>query len=203
MQVEALTHAEQQILLNLARQSIECAVSGQALPELDIEALPPRLREDGAAFVTLTYASDGALRGCIGGLEARVPLAQDVCEHAAAAALDDYRFTPVMPSEVPHLHIEISVLTSPQALKYERPTDLPGLLRPGIDGVTLRDGFNRATYLPQVWEKLPDPREFLSSLCAKMGAAADLWMQKVLYVQVYQVIMFEENPPEPGGQPQK
>jgi AMMECR1 domain-containing protein len=108
-----------------------------------------------------------------------------------------------MPSEVPHLHIEISVLTSPQTLKYERPTDLPGLLRPGIDGVTLRDGFNRATYLPQVWEKLPDPREFLGSLCTKMGAAADLWMQKVLHVQVYQVIMFEEAPPEPGGQPQK
>ena len=203
MLVEALTKSEQQILLELARQSIERAVSGEGLPELDLEALPARLREDGAAFVTLTYASDGALRGCIGGLEPRVPLAQDVCEHAAAAALDDYRFLPVTASEVPHLHIEISVLTSPQTLQYDRPADLPGLLRPYIDGVTLRDGFNRATYLPQVWEKLPVPHEFLSSLCTKMGAEADLWMQKVLHAQVYQVIMFEEAPPEPGGQPQK
>lgn len=192
MEIENLTHHEQQILLGLARQSVERAAAGQSLPEIDLETLPERLRVDAAAFVTLTTAATGALRGCIGGLEARLPLAQDVCEHAAAAARDDYRFNPVQPHEVPHLCIEISVLTTPRDLAYQHPAELPGLLRPGIDGVTLRDGYKRATYLPQVWEKLPDPREFLSSLCGKMGAPPDLWQRRLLHVQLYQVLCFEE-----------
>lgn len=191
MESTVLTNEEQEILLGLARRSIELAVSGRDLPQVDLEQLPPRLREDGVCFVTLTEAG-GELRGCIGGLQATQPLALDVCQHAASAALDDYRFSPVRPVEVPCLRIEISVLTAPQPLTYDSPQRLPQLLRPGVDGVVLRDGLRRATFLPQVWEKLPDPRAFLNHLCQKMGGPNDLWQQKMLEIETYQVMEFHE-----------
>ena len=189
---QTISMEDRSVLLELARRSITLAVSGQALPVLDLEALPARLREDGVCFVTL-FNADGGLRGCIGGLEATRPLAQDVCEHAAAAALDDFRFRPVQPEEVVTLCIEISVLTPPTSLVCDNPAALPSQLRPGIDGVILRDGMHRATFLPQVWEKLPDPCSFLSHLCQKMGAPADLWKRKCLQVEVYQVEEFHDG----------
>ena len=190
-QTDVLTHPERSQLLLLARQAIEKAVEGEGyiLPELS--CLSPRLRADGACFVTLTQAN-GELRGCIGGLEAVNPLALDVCEHAAAAAMEDYRFMPVRPEEVAGLHIEISRLTPPQPLAYDRPEDLPGLLRPNIDGVVLRDGGRRATFLPQVWEKLPDPRAFLNHLCQKMGLPSDQWKRRKMQVEIYHVEEFHE-----------
>ncbi len=191
MTTESLTPEERQLLLQLARQSIERAVCGIPHPPPDLKKLPPRLVEDGVCFVTLT-TEDGELRGCIGGLEARQPLALDVCEHAVAATLEDYRFRPVCPEEVPHLRIEISRLTTPVPLEYDRPEDLPALLHPGEDGVILMDGMRRATFLPQVWEKLPEPTAFLSHLCRKMGAPADLWRVKKLKVYVYHVEEFHE-----------
>jgi len=187
-----LTDEERAFLLRLARQSIEAATQGMPLPELDLAQLPPSLREEGATFVTLTDARD-ELRGCIGALEAYQPLALDVREHAVAAALDDYRFQPVQAGEVARLHIEISRLTPPQPLNYDRPEELPERLRPGVDGVILRDGFRRATFLPQVWEKLPDAEVFLGHLCQKMGAAGDLWRRKILAVEIYQVEEFQEE----------
>lgn len=190
-QMDLLTHQERSQLLLLARQAIEKAVEGEGylLPELS--CLSPRLRADGSCFVTLTEA-DGALRGCIGGLEAVRPLAMDVVEHAAAAAMEDYRFMPVRPEEVADLRIEISRLTSPRPLAYDRPEDLPGLLHPGVDGVVLRDGGRRATFLPQVWEKLPDPRAFLGHLCQKMGLPSDQWQRHKMQVEIYQVEEFHE-----------
>lgn len=190
MNENRLSLAERQALLRLARRSIECAAAGQPLPEIPPEARTPALSAPGAAFVTLTI--DGQLRGCIGSLEAVQPLAEDVREHAADAAVNDYRFAPVRPAEVPRLHIEISRLTAPQPLEYASPEELPGKLRPGIDGVVLRDGSRRATFLPQVWQSLPAPVTFLNQLCQKMGAPAGLWRQKMLSVQVYQVEEFEE-----------
>jgi AmmeMemoRadiSam system protein A len=109
-----------------------------------------------------------------------------------AAALQDYRFPPVPLEELPEIEIEISRLTTPQPLEYADATDLVSALRPGVDGVTLRDGWRRATFLPQVWEKLPDPEMFLSHLCDKMGAAPDLWRRKKLDVSIYQVEEFHE-----------
>ena len=109
------------------------------------------------------------------------------------AAVDDYRFAQVRPQEVDSLEFEISILTVPQPVKYQKPVELISKLRPGIDGVILRDGLSRATFLPQVWEKLEDPEEFLTHLCLKMGAAADLWKKKVLNVQTYQVEEFSEK----------
>ncbi|HEX9018613.1 MAG TPA: AmmeMemoRadiSam system protein A [Anaerolineaceae bacterium] len=191
MEYECLSAEERAVLLKLARQSIEYAASGRVMPPVDLETLPPRLREEGVCLVTLTE-NDGQLRGCIGGLEARLPLALDVCEHAAAAATEDFRFSPVRPAEVPRLHIEISRLTPPQPREYETPVDLLAMLQRGVDGVVLHDGYHRATFLPQVWEKLPDPSRFLSQLCEKMGAPADLWRRKKLQVETYQVEEFHE-----------
>lgn len=187
---DRLTEEERKLLLQIARQALEAGVKGEPLPPLHLESLPPRLRQNGSAFVTLTRR--GQLRGCIGGLEAYQPLAEDVRQHAIAAALQDYRFPPVEPYELPEIQIEISRLSTPLPLEYEKPEDLPKLLRPGVDGVVLRDGLRRATFLPQVWDKIPDPMLFLDMLCQKMGAPADLWRRKKLEVLIYQVEEFHE-----------
>jgi AmmeMemoRadiSam system protein A len=186
-----LSVSEKQFLLRLARESIEAAVRGHAPPPVDPVRLTPALLRTGTCFVTLT--EHGELRGCIGGLLAQAPLYEDVREHAAQAALRDYRFPPVMPDEVPHLEIEISVLTEPQSLKYDSPDDLLHRLRPLVDGVILSHGHRRATFLPQVWERVPDPELFLSMLCEKMGAPPDTWRHTQLDVQTYQVEMFSET----------
>ena len=189
--VKALNEQEKSILLNLARRSIELAVNQRPLPQLNLEDYSPPLREISSSFVTLMIR--GELRGCIGALEPYQPLVQDVCEHAAAAALEDYRFSPLTPAEVPLIEIEISRLTPPQPMEYKNPQDLLNCLRPNIDGVVLRDGHRRSTFLPQVWEKLPDPAAFLSQLCQKMGAPANLWRRKPLEVFIYQVEEFREE----------
>ena len=187
---DQLSPEERDVLLKIARQAMEAAVRGQLQPELNAAGLPARLLSPGATFVTLTVG--GVLRGCIGALEAHHPLAEDVREHAVAAALEDYRFPPVHPSELPEILIEISRLTRPQLLEYETTEQLPGLLRRGVDGVIMRDGLRRATFLPQVWEKLPDPEMFLAHLCQKMGAPSNLWRVKKLQVAIYQVEEFHE-----------
>jgi len=187
---DPLTNEEKQVLLRLARSAIERAVRGEEPPPIKAAELTPRLRETAASFVTLTI--EGDLRGCIGALEPSMPLIEDVREHAAAAALDDPRFMPVRPDELERIEIEVSRLTLPVALDYADAADLLNKLRPGIDGVILREGRRRATFLPQVWEKLPDKAAFLDQLCAKMGAAPDAWRQRHLEVLTYQVEEFHE-----------
>lgn len=186
-----LTAEEKDFLLRLAREALHCAVNRLPPPRLDLAALSETLRQPGASFVTLTER--GELRGCIGALEPYQPLAEDVREHAAAAALEDWRFPNVAPGELPAIHIEVSRLTTPARLEYEKPEDLLKLLRPGVDGVVLRDGGRRATFLPQVWEKIPDTAAFLGQLCQKMGAPQDLWKRKKLDVLLYQVEEFHEK----------
>jgi AmmeMemoRadiSam system protein A len=188
--LDRLTPVEKDVLLQQARQALEAGVRGQPLPPIDPSTLSPRLRQPGASFVTLTKR--GQLRGCIGALEPYQSLVEDVREHAVAAALEDYRFPTVQPPELPEIQIEVSRLTLPQPFDYDRPEDLLQRLRPGVDGVIMRDGFRRATFLPQVWEKLPDPATFLSYLCDKMGASPDLWRHKKLEVLRYQVEEFHE-----------
>jgi len=185
-----LSSFEKQILLRIAREAIEAAVHGRPLPDLDLTNLPTALQENGACFVTLTIA--GRLRGCIGILEAYQPLAQDVQEHAVAAAMEDYRFSPLRDDEFDQINIEISRLTPTTQLSYSQPAELPHLLHPFVDGVVLQDGYRRATFLPQVWEQLPDAEEFLTHLCLKMGASGNLWRQKVLQVGIYSVEEFNE-----------
>jgi AmmeMemoRadiSam system protein A len=187
---DQLTLEEKQTLLRLARQSLELGVRGEKLPPLDWDSLSPTLRADGASFVTLTEHGD--LRGCIGALEAYQPLVEDVREHAVAAALNDYRFPPVQVAELIGISLEVSRLTAPVPLEYTSPEDLVAKLRPGVDGVILRDGGRRATFLPQVWEKLPDAENFLDNLCHKMGDSPNLWRHKHLEVLTYQVEEFHE-----------
>jgi AmmeMemoRadiSam system protein A len=185
-----LTREERTILLAQARYSIEAGVRAISLEPLHLDDYPQRLRQPGVTFVTLTI--DGMLRGCVGALDAYQPLIEDVREHALAAALEDFRFPPVQPDELEKISIEISRLTTPRPLDYDDPDDLLNKLHPGVDGVVLKDGLRRATFLPQVWEKLPFPVTFLEHLCQKMGGPADLWRQRLLEVLIYQVEEFHE-----------
>lgn len=186
-----LSLAEKQFLLALAREALEAAARGQKSPPPDADSLPPALREPGSSFVTLMRA--GQLRGCIGGLAPDEPLWEDVRRHAAAAALDDYRFPPVAPDELAQIEVEVSVLTPPQPLHFESPDELMRKLRPGVDGVVLVDGRHRATFLPQVWEHAPEPEQFLELLCDKLGGDPHRWRRGGLKVEIYQVIKFTET----------
>ena len=187
---EDLTQEEKQFLLHLARQVLERAVRREKLPPLELESLSPCLQAEGASFVTLTKG--GELRGCVGALEPYQPLAEDVREHTVAAALEDFRFPPVQPDELPQIEVEVSRLTRPVPLTYDGPEDLLAKLQPGLDGVVIRDGFRSATFLPQVWDKIPDKVDFLDQLCWKMGAEPDLWRRKKLEVLIYRVEEFHE-----------
>ena len=188
---DQLTDDEKQTLLHLAREAMERGVKGMKLPALDMNALTPHLSEDGASFVTLTI--HGELRGCIGALEAYQPLAKDVREHAIAAALEDPRFRPVDESELNRIQLEVSRLTAPRLLEYSSAEDLLVKLHPHVDGVILKDGYRRSTFLPQVWKQIPDPADFLDHLCSKMGARKNLWRDTKLQVFVYQVEEFREK----------
>ncbi|HEX5836718.1 MAG TPA: AmmeMemoRadiSam system protein A [Anaerolineales bacterium] len=188
---DRLSPDEQQALLRLAREALERGVRGETLPPLDPSSLTARLQESGATFITLTR--DGQLRGCIGTLEPYQSLAEDVREHAVAAALEDPRFPPVSEPELDRIQIEVSRLTRPVPLEYRDADDLLSKLRPHVDGVILRDGPRRSTFLPQVWEKIPDPAEFLENLCYKMGTDPHLWRKKHLEVLIYQVEEFHES----------
>jgi AmmeMemoRadiSam system protein A len=165
-------------------------VKGEALPALDLSSLPLPLREEGSSFITLTMG--GHLRGCIGSLEPSQSLAQDVRDHAVAAALNDPRFPAVREEEVDQIQIEVSRLTRPVPLDYKDAEDLLSKLHPFVDGVILRDAYHRATFLPQVWEKVPEPTEFMDNLCYKMGLEPDLWRRKHFEVLTYQVEDFHE-----------
>lgn len=188
---DELTLEEKQTLLRLARDAMTCGVKGEKMPPLDASSLPARLREQGASFITLTVR--GELRGCIGALEPYQSLAEDVCEHAVSAALEDPRFPPVTKDELSRIRIEVSRLTRPSPLAYKDADDLLSKLRPYVDGVILRDGMHRrVTFLPQVWEKIPDPAEFLNHLCQKMGVSETSWRSKHLEVLTYQVEEFHE-----------
>jgi len=188
---ENLTLDEQKTLLRIAREAIEYRVRGEKLPPIQKETLSPSLKEEGATFITLTI--QGQLRGCIGALEAYQPLVDDVREHAVAAALEDPRFPPLGEAELSRIQIEVSRLTRPVPLEYTDADDLLSKLRPHIDGVILKDGLRRATFLPQVWEKIPDPSEFMNNLCYKMGMVHHHWRNKHFDVLIYQVEEFSDD----------
>lgn len=185
-----LSTQEGQVLLTVARQAIKSHLSGDGIPKLDLNDYSTALSGDGACFVTLTM--DGVLRGCIGSIEATQPLVVDVQARAVAAAFEDPRFPKLKPEEYPEIKIEVSRLTTPERLQYSSPEDLVEKLKPGVDGVILRKNFSRATFLPQVWEGLPDPEQFLGRLCMKMGLDPAGWRNQHLDVEVYQVEKFSE-----------
>ena len=138
---------------------------------------PPLLREKRAAFVTLQ--KDGELRGCIGSVEAVHPLAQDVAINAFKSAFHDPRFSRLKPEETETLHISISILTTPTRLLVSSEADLIEQLRPGVDGLILKERNRRATFLPSVWETIPDPGEYVLHLKQKGGWAKGHWSGKM------------------------
>ena len=188
---DKLTEGEKKTLLRLAREALQAGVTEHKIAAVGPDDLTSTLRAPGASFVTLTIG--GQLRGCIGALEPYQPLVEDVREHAVAAAMEDPRFPPVSRAEIGEIEIEVSRLTTPRELEYSDAEDLLKKLRPGVDGVVIRDGFRRATFLPQVWEKIPDKADFMDNLCYKMGAAPDTWRRKHLQVLTYEVEEFREE----------
>jgi len=187
---DQLSVEEEKFLLQLARAALEVGVQGDPLPQLELTSLSSKLIQPGATFITLTKNQD--LRGCIGSLEATRPLAEDVRVHAVAAALEDFRFPPVQEDEIPQISIEISRLTTPAKIAFEDTDELFSQIRPGIDGVVIKKGVRRATFLPQVWEKVPDVEIFLEMLCRKMGASAECWRSMSVEIFTYQVEKFCE-----------
>lgn len=174
---ECLPPKERGILLEVARRSIQSGLDLGSRLNIRIEDYPENLHEKRACFVTLNKC--GALRGCIGHLEAVQPLVTDVVENAHAAAFRDPRFPPLQSSELEALDIHISVLTPASPLPFTSEKDLLDNLRPGIDGLILQSGSRRGTFLPSVWESLPEPREFLRHLKLKAGMTADYWSDDI------------------------
>ncbi len=175
---KCLPPEERGILLTLTRNSIQSGLDRGSQLGIRIEDYSERLREKRACFVTLN--KHGALRGCIGHLEAVQPLAADVVENAYSAAFHDPRFPPLQISELDSLDIHISVLTPASPLPFTTERDLVDKLQPGIDGLIIHSGSRRGTFLPSVWKSLPEPREFLRHLKLKAGMTADYWSDDIL-----------------------
>lgn len=188
---DVYTEADRAFLLGLARRTISDVVLKRKLLQPDSDQIPEKLNHRRACFVTLRL--DGALRGCIGTILPEEPLYQTVIHMANRAAAHDTRFQPVTSDELDKLNIEISVLTVPQPLEFDSPEELLEKLRPGVDGVVLRLGPRRSTFLPQVWEHLSDKREFLSRLCQKAKLGPSDWRNPNLKIETYQAEAFEEK----------
>jgi AmmeMemoRadiSam system protein A len=184
-----LADAAGPVLTALARQAISEAFQAlpkPATPELEFLSRP------GASFVTLTQ--DGQLRGCIGTLEAHRPLGADIRSNARAAAFFDPRFPPLRADELDRTRIEVSVLSVPEPIQFSDRADLVAQLRPGVDGLILDADQGHATFLPQVWDQLPEPEVFLRHLLRKAGLPAQYWGPDVRVAR-YVVTAFEEDFP--------
>lgn len=186
---QKLNLSERKFLLELARRAIGSRIWNLESRIKNIE-IGKKLKERRACFVTLTI--DGELRGCIGHLEPVQELYQDVIENAKAAAFEDPRFPPLSVEELKKIKIEISVLDKPKKFEYQTAEELVDYLGKNRPGVILSKGWNRATFLPQVWEEIPEASEFLGHLCLKAGLNKDEW-QKGVEIQVCGVEKFEED----------
>ena len=176
-------------LLHLARQSITQRFSGKQSPP-ELSSFSPTLQEPGACFVTLRINQE--LRGCIGSLQSQRPLAQDVWENAQSAAFRDPRFPPLQKEELDRLVISISVLTPSEKFNATDEQDLLSKLRPGVDGLTISSGYRKATFLPAVWENLPEPDQFLFYLKQKAGIPTSEWPDDI-QLERYRSVSFEES----------
>jgi AmmeMemoRadiSam system protein A len=181
-----LSPAVRSWLLKLARTSLVAYVKGEKVP--DPVDPPAGVTNNAGCFVTLTKG--GQLRGCIGYIEPTKPLYRAVIENAGNAALQDPRFPAVTASELPEIKLEVSVLTVPQPLEYKDPDDLLAKLVPGRDGIILEKGWAHSTFLPQVWDQLPDKVDFLQHLSLKGGMTVDGW--KTATVKRYFAVHFSE-----------
>lgn len=178
------------ILLRIAKTSILQKFSGDfAVPRGAVLKQYPQFKEMGATFVTLK--TGGSLRGCIGSVIAHQPLIDDLIQNAQSAAFKDPRFSPLTPDELSTLTIEVSVLTKPQLLIYKDYRDLIQKITPHQDGLILQYRHYKGTFLPQVWEQLPDPHQFLEHLAYKANANPSIYEHRP-DIYLYRVEAIEE-----------
>ena len=171
-----LSAADRATLLDMARESIQCGLTGTRLPVV-LDRLSESLRAPRASFVTLLI--DDQLHGCIGTLEAYRPLAEDVMSNAYGAAFEDPRFERLSTAEFSRVVIQLSLLSRPEPMQFVSEQDLLDQIRPGVDGLVLNVGAKRATFLPSVWAQLPDRRVFLQQLKRKAGLDSDKWSASI------------------------
>ena len=183
----SLNNLQKTKLLDLAKASIQHGLETSQPLSIDWRNYPAELTEKRASFVTLER--QGLLRGCIGTLEALRPLAQDIVENAFAAAFRDPRFPPLTNAEFADLDVHISILSPAEPLHFSSEKDLIAQLQPGLDGLILKEGHQRGTFLPSVWDQLPDPQQFLQHLKQKAGLPIDYWSD-TLKVSRYRTDMF-------------
>jgi AmmeMemoRadiSam system protein A len=188
---DQLTAEEGRYLLSVARQTIEEALFRNTREPGEESGFSSKFSDRRGTFVTLT--TQGQLRGCIGHIIPQEPLIEGVKINAINAAFRDPRFKPLTREEFGKIQIEVSILTEPKPLAYEDEKDLLVKLRAGIDGLIIKKGGRQATFLPQVWEQLPDKKAFLTHLCMKAGLDADEWKRGELEISTYQVQAFEEE----------
>ena len=179
------------ILLKIAKNSILQKLNlAHALDKSKLTQDYPYLTKKGASFVTLHYDKD--LRGCIGSLVAHRTLFDDIVSNAISAAFGDPRFSPLKKEELPHINLEVSVLTQPKLLKYDDFEDLSKKIRPSIDGLILKHNGYRGTFLPQVWKQLPNAKTFLEHLSYKSRATPSIFKEHP-EIYTYQVDAIEEK----------
>ncbi len=174
------------VLLSAARG----AIAERLGRECSAPAAHEALDRPGATFVTLTQ--QGKLRGCIGSLEAHRALGRDVRENALAAAFRDPRFAPLAVEEFEATRVEVSLLTPAVAMSFRDEADFMAQLRPGVDGIVLQYGHHRSTFLPQVWESLPEPQQFMQQLKRKAGLPPNFWHEEVSIAR-YEVTKWKED----------
>ncbi len=173
---------ERSVMLQTARDSIAQGLAQHHPTALDLSRYSKLLLEPGACFVTLHLGKH--LRGCIGSLQAHQPLIADVALNAFNAAFGDPRFLPITETEFPKISLDISVLSAPKPMQFSSEADLISQLQPGIDGLIISDHGHRGTFLPSVWDQLPDPTTFLNHLKLKAGIPTNYW-SNTLTVQRY------------------
>lgn len=176
-------------LLRIARDSIEYGMNHDAPVPVDLGSLPLALAEPAATFTTLRL--DKKLRGCCGTLEAAQPLATDVAHTAFLAAFRDLRFKPLVRDEAGSVRLEVSVLSPMEKIHVSDEVDLLNGLVPGTDGLVIVEGGRRATFLPKVWESLPEPSQFLAELKTKCGLPDDYWSEQLEFFR-YQTTVYAE-----------
>jgi AmmeMemoRadiSam system protein A len=176
-------------LLRIARGSIEYGMDHDKPVPVDLGGLPAALTEPAATFTTLRL--DNNLRGCCGTLEAARPLATDVAHTAFLAAFRDLRFKPLVRDETGSIRLEVSVLSPMEKIHVSDEVDLLNNLVPGIDGLVIVEGGRRATFLPKVWESLPEPSQFLAALKSKCGLPEDYWSARLEFFR-YRTTVYPE-----------
>jgi AmmeMemoRadiSam system protein A len=188
---QKLNDQEGRYLLGVARKTIQQELFKDKASSQPDEMASPKFAERRGTFVTLTI--NEGLRGCIGHIIPQESLLEGIRENAVNAAFKDPRFNPLSKKEWDSVKIEISILTDPKPLEYTDGDDLLKKIRPNIDGVIIKKGYYQATFLPQVWEQLPDKKEFFTHLCLKAGMDGNEWKKGKLEVYTYQVQAFEED----------